>query len=142
MDGPGEGEVLLEPVRVVVVDGDDRGREMLVDRLQRVADIVVVGDERSIAGAVAMIHSSGAEVVIAEASLSDGSGDEICRRLRVEGHRCGCVLLAGLPPRRDGSALVGVDAVVLKEVVGDTLEREIRRVGAAVRSGPDKTVPC
>ncbi len=135
-----ESDSALNPIRVVVLEGDDRSRQMLIDRLEQIDGIVVVGDGRSVAGALAIVRASGAEVVIADARLADGSGDEVCRRLRIEGQRCGCVLLAGLPPRRDGSTMVGVDAVVLKELVGDTLEREIRTVGAAVRSEPGKPV--
>lgn len=129
------GEVdVLRAVRVVVVDHDETSRRLLVDRLSHAAGIEVVGDVGIAADSLAVARSGDAEVVVANGFLADGSADHFFRCLRRDGYRSGCVVLAGLPRSPDAGPTADIDAFVLKELVGDNLEREIRRVGAAVRS--------
>lgn len=122
-------------IRLVVVNQHTTARGLLVGRLSGSFDIEVVGVAGTVAGAVAVARSSRADVVLTEAVLPDGSGDEVCRRLRRDdNHGCGCVVLSGLPRLPGTGAAPAVDAFVLKELVGGSLESEIRRVAALVRA--------
>lgn len=124
-----------ETIPLVLVDGDALVRGFMVDRLSGVADFQVVGVADGVRDAVEVARSCRADVVVAEARLPDGAGDDVCARLRSDGVRdCGCVVSSSLPRRPGRSVPAGVDAFVLKELVGDTLESEIRRVGAASRA--------
>ena len=116
----------LNLVRVAVVEGDPKVRPLLAERLSRAEGIEVVGAWASLSEALAALAMTAVDVVVTEASLPDGSGAELCRKVRAERTVGGCVILAGLP----GDPSDGVDAYVLKQLLGDDLVAQIHRVAA------------
>ena len=102
----------------------------LATRLESCVDLAVVGSFQSIGAAVSGLPSVEPDVVLVEAELADGSGLELCARLRRDGHRLACLVHSGVPLA--ASAAPGVDAVVLKSLTGQVLEREIARLGRLV----------
>ena len=121
--------------RIVVANSDSSTRGHVVDRLSEQPDFDVVGVAGTVAETIDVARLSLANIVVAEMTLSDGSGQEACRRLRSENNqRCGFVVLSGLPVDTNSDTAADVDAFVLKELAGDTLESEIRRVAANLRT--------
>lgn len=128
-------------IRIAIVGNDPFGRRDLADRLERSADLEVVEIIDAVGLALSILPQSRAEVVVVDDHLLEHGDPSLCRRLRTAGCHLPCIVHAGLPPAHDMVAGWAADAVVLKSLVGDELEAEIRRLVGAVdarsaESGP------
>ena len=121
---------LAEPFRIALITGDTTVRSLLADRLSAATDLVVVGQADSAVEALTVLAESRPEILVIEAKFSDGDDSDVCQQFRDAGHHVGCVLLTA-SPRPAGDAF---DGVALKQVIGQDLEQEIRRVGTGLRA--------
>lgn len=114
---------------VLLVDDDAHFRETLADAMA-LKDVAVVG-AGSAAEAVAALAESLPAVVLLDVQLPDGSGVEVCRRLKRDPRtkRVPVVLLSARytePADRAEGLLTGADAYLAKPINVDALQEEIR----------------
>ncbi len=121
-----------EQVRVYLLDDHELVRRGLRDLLEVEPDFVVVGESATAQQAVRRIPALRPDVMVLDARLPDGSGIEVCRRVRsVDPGIAGLILTS----YDDDAALVaavaaGAAGYVLKNVRGQDLVGSIRRIAA------------
>nr|WP_064572003.1 response regulator transcription factor [Gordonia sp. LAM0048] len=120
-------------IRVFLVDDHEIVRRGLVELLDSVADVEVVGEAASVAQALARIPAVSPDVAVLDVRLPDGNGVELCRDLlsRVDGLRC--LMLTSLTDDDDAmmdAILAGASGYVIKDITGMELARAITDVGA------------
>ncbi len=115
-----------DAISVFVIGNDPFGRRDLADRLERSADLEVVEVIDSVDAAVESLPESRANVVVVDDHLLEQGEASLCLRLRAIGCQIPCIVHAALPPDPEVIAGWAADAVVLKSIVGDELEAEIR----------------
>ncbi len=87
----GRGRDPLEGLRVLIVGEDARIRRVILDRLPQV---LVVGETRSAGDAMGAARNCGAEVVVLDAALLDGDALDLAEQLIARAH-AKVVLLCG-----------------------------------------------
>jgi two-component system response regulator DevR len=119
-------------IRVFLVDDHEIVRRGLVELLDSVADVEVVGEAASVAQALARIPAVSPDVAVLDVRLPDGNGIELCRDLlsRVDGLRC--LMLTSLTDDEAmmDAILAGASGYVIKDITGMELARAITEVGA------------
>lgn len=120
-----------EPIRVYILDGHDvvlRGlRELLEDE-----GMAVVGEGRTAAEATAGIPALRPHVAVLAARLRDGTGPDVCRRIRSTDRSIICLILAE-DHDRDGlrdAVLAGASGYLLKQLTGRDIAASVRRAAA------------
>jgi two-component system response regulator DevR len=119
-------------VRVLVVDEHEVVRRGVIGVLQRDEGVVVVGEAASVREAVVRGVAARPDVAVVGMRLPDGTGADVCARLRadVPGLRC-LVLSAHRDPETVTAALgAGVSGYLLKDVRAPGLVAAVRRVAA------------
>jgi DNA-binding response OmpR family regulator len=111
---------------ILIVDDDDRSRELLRIVLRRAGHRVLSAADAQ--AAVALLDVERPEAVIADFMMPGMSGLEFCRWLRSQPalQRVGCLLLTGLDTQQvhQEAREAGVDAVLIKPFDrGELLER-------------------
>ena len=98
----------------------------------RVRDVEVVGDTASVAEAEGLIPKLQPDVAVLDARLPDGSGIELCGRLRELAPGVRCLVLTSYDDEEAIVAAIqaGAAGYVLKEVEGDSLLSSVRAVGS------------
>jgi len=129
-------------IRVAIVGNDPFGRRDLADRLERRADLEVVENIDSVDSAMSVLPRSGAHVVVIDDHLLGLGASSLCRRLDAAGCRIPCIVHASLPPDSGTIAGWAAAAVVLKSLVGDQLEAEIRRLADVLGERPQAMSPA
>lgn len=81
-------------ITVVLVDDHALVREGLRRAVGRAPDIEVVGEAASVREALAVAHHTKPQVMVVDIRLPDGSGIDLCRRLREEDPQRGVVVLS------------------------------------------------
>lgn len=119
-------------IRVFLVDDHEVVRRGLVELLDSVSDVEVVGEAASVAQALARIPAVSPDVAVLDVRLPDGNGIELCRELlsRVDGLRC--LMLTSLTDDEAmmDAILAGASGYVIKDITGMELARAIAEVGA------------
>ncbi|MGW8811806.1 response regulator transcription factor [Gordonia terrae] len=119
-------------IRVFLVDDHEIVRRGLVELLDSVADVEVVGEAASVAQALARIPAVSPDVAVLDVRLPDGNGIELCRDLlsRVDGLRC--LMLTSLTDDEAmmDAILAGASGYVIKDITGMELARAVTEVGA------------
>ncbi|MBN0971437.1 response regulator [Gordonia sp. JH63] len=119
-------------IRVFLVDDHEIVRRGLVELLDSVSDVEVVGEAASVAQALARIPAVSPDVAVLDVRLPDGNGIELCRELlsRVDGLRC--LMLTSLTDDEAmmDAILAGASGYVIKDITGMELARAIAEVGA------------
>jgi two-component system response regulator DevR len=119
-------------IRVFLVDDHEIVRRGLVELLDSVPDVAVVGEAATVAQALARIPAVSPNVAVLDVRLPDGSGIELCRDLlsRVDGLRC--LMLTSLTDDEAmmDAILAGASGYVIKDITGMELARAIADVGA------------
>jgi len=119
-------------IRVFLVDDHEIVRRGLVELLDSVPDVEVVGEAATVAQALARIPAVSPDVAVLDVRLPDGSGIELCRDLlsRVDGLRC--LMLTSLTDDEAmmDAILAGASGYVIKDITGMELARAIADVGA------------
>lgn len=119
-------------IRVFLVDDHEVVRRGLVELLDSVSDVEVVGEAATVAQALARIPAVSPDVAVLDVRLPDGNGIELCRELlsRVDGLRC--LMLTSLTDDEAmmDAILAGASGYVIKDITGMELARAIAEVGA------------
>jgi two-component system, NarL family, response regulator DevR len=118
------------PIRVFVVDDHGVVRAGLRQVVNAVAGIEVVGEAARARGAAEDIVETGAEVVLVDVRLPDGSGIDIARHVRSLDPRIRCIMFTAF---RDEDAFLrsvvaGAHGYLAKEAEPEEVVRAIRRV--------------
>ena len=117
---------------VFVVDDHEVVRLGLRNLLGAADGLDVVGDAPDVAGALAGIEDTQADVALLDVQLGRESGIDVCRQLRARSSPTQCVFLTSF---EDDQALfdaieAGAAAFLLKQVRGTDLVTTIKRVAA------------
>ncbi|WP_231941079.1 response regulator transcription factor [Arthrobacter sp. U41] len=115
-------------VRVFVVDSHELVREGLRDFLEG-EGLEVVGECWSAAEASRRIVEAGADVVVLDGPLPDGTGIEVCRYVRSVDSDLQCLMMTSYVDDEvlRSVVLAGAAGYVLRQVRGHHLARAIRR---------------
>lgn len=118
------------PIRLVLVDDHELVRHGIRALVEAEPDLEVVGEAASVAEAVRRIGFDEPDVVVLDLDLPDGSGIEVCRRVRTVSPSSRVLILTGFA---DEAALAaareaGAAGFVLKRIHQFDLVNDIRRV--------------
>jgi DNA-binding NarL/FixJ family response regulator len=119
--------------RVVIVDDHNLVREGIARLIDSEPDLVVVAQASSLAGGQALVAGGGADVLVVDVSMPDGSGLGLARSARSAYPALGIVVLT---MHDDDDTLLealdaGASALVLKSSSADEVLEAIRRTAAA-----------
>jgi len=119
--------------RVVIVDDHNLVREGIARLIDTEPDLVVVGQASSLAGGQVLVANGGADVLVVDVSMPDGSGLGLARSARANHPALGIVVLT---MHDDDATLLealdsGASALVLKSSSADEVLEAIRRAASA-----------
>ncbi len=123
---------MADPIRVFLLDDHEVVRRGIADLLQDDESIAVVGEAGTVAEAAGLIPRLSPHVAILDARLPDGSGIELCRRVRTSSPGTAVLILTSY---EDDEALfeaimAGASGFLLKQVRGTDLVDAVLRVAA------------
>jgi len=118
--------------RIFLLDDHEIVRRGIRDLIEDEDDLAVVGEAGTAAEALARLDAVTADVALLDARLPDGSGIDVCRRLRERSPDVAVLILTSYD---DDEALfaaisAGAAGFLLKQVRGNDLIAAIRRVAA------------
>ncbi|WP_346731357.1 response regulator transcription factor [Aeromicrobium duanguangcaii] len=121
-----------ELIRVFLLDDHEVVRRGVGDLLEDSGTITVVGQAGTVAEAAEAIERLQPDVAVLDARLPDGSGIELCRRVRLSAERTAVLILTSY---EDDEALFdaimsGASGFLLKQVRGNDLVDAVQRVAA------------
>jgi DNA-binding NarL/FixJ family response regulator len=118
-------------VKVYLLDDHDIVRRGLRDLLAAARDIHVVGDSSSTRGAARSILELGANVMVLDLQLQDGSGIEVCREVRAVDPSVSGLLLTSFDEDEALAAaiLAGAAGYIVKASQGADIIGAVRRLG-------------
>ncbi|MBA4607459.1 response regulator transcription factor [Aeromicrobium sp. Marseille-Q0843] len=119
-------------MRVFLLDDHEVVRRGVGDLLEDSGVITVVGEAGTVAEAATAIERLQPDVAVLDARLPDGSGIELCRRVRLSAERTAVLILTSY---EDDEALfeaimAGASGFLLKQVRGNDLVDAVQRVAA------------
>ena len=118
------------PIRVLVVDADERVRESLAGLLAIGGHVVVVGTAGDPGSALDLVASSTPDVVMLDARLPDiDHGIGLIRRLRSDAPGVRVVVMSWSNSPEDGLATCGADGFVRKTFRPSELFAAIQAAG-------------
>jgi DNA-binding NarL/FixJ family response regulator len=128
-------------VEVYLLDDHDIVRRGVRDLLVAARDIQVVGESSTTEGAAEAILRLGASVMVLDVHLPDGTGIEVCRRVRAVDPSVSGLLLTSMDEDEALAAaiLAGASGSILKASHGADLIGAVRRLGSG-RSMIDSTM--
>jgi len=123
-------------IRVVIVDDHNLVREGIARLIDSEPDLSVVGQASSLAAGQTLIAEGGADVLVVDVSMPDGSGLTLARSARLADPALGIVVLT---MHSDDDTLLealdaGASALVLKSSSSDDVLEAIRRTASAPES--------
>ena len=120
------------PVRVLLVDDHEVVRRGLREMLDDEDDIEVVAEAGSVTEAVTRALASGPDVAVVDVQLPDGSGVDLCKRLRELPRAPRCLVLTAFDDEDAlvGAIMAGASGYLLKQVRGQDLVTAVREVAA------------
>lgn len=126
---------MSDVVRVFLLDDHEIVRRGVADVLQAEADLEVVGEHGTAAGAVAAVTACSPDVAVLDVRLGDGNGIEVCRDIRAEHPDVACLMLTSFSDDEAllDAAVAGAAGYVLKQIRTDDLIESIRKVAAGVQ---------
>ena len=116
-------------IRVLLVDDHALITQGLRRAFESTEDLEVVGDAASVAQALALVPKLTPHVCVVDINLGDGSGIELCSRLRAEHPSMGLVVLTMYDgdDHLFGALEAGTSALVLKSAPADEVAAAVRR---------------
>jgi len=117
-------------IRVFLLDDHEIVRTGLRALLESTDDIEVVGEAGTVAEALGRIPALRPDVAILDVRLPDGSGVEVCRDIRARLPGTACIMLTSYADDEAlfASIMAGSSGYVLKQVGGNSLVDDVRRV--------------
>lgn len=119
-------------IRVFLVDGHDIVRIGVRSLLEGQADLEVVGEAATAADGLLGILQTRPNVAILDATLRDGSGIEVCAKIRAVAPEVRCLILTSHDDEERVSAAImaGAAGYVLKQIESSSLVSGIRLVAS------------
>jgi two-component system, NarL family, response regulator DevR len=119
-----------EPTRVFLVDDHDIVRLGVRSLVEAQADLAVVGEARTAADAILGLLERRPHVAVLDAQLPDGSGIDLCARLRDLAPEIRCLILTSFDdePTIERAIEAGALGYVLKQIEASSLVSGIRLV--------------
>jgi DNA-binding NarL/FixJ family response regulator len=120
-------------IRVVLVDDHNLVRECIATLIDSEVDLAVVGQASSLAGGQSLVADGGADVLVVDVSMPDGSGLDLARSARSAHPALGIVVLT-MHDDDDtllGALDAGASALVLKSSSAENVLEAIRRTASA-----------
>ena len=119
-------------IRVFLLDDHEIVRTGLRTLLEATDDLEVVGEAGTSAEALSRIPALHPDVAVLDVRLPDGSGVEVCRDIRSQLPTTACIMLTSYADDEAlfASIMAGSSGYVLKQVGGNSLVDDIRRVAA------------
>ena len=119
-------------IRVFLLDDHEIVRTGLRSLLESTDDLEVVGEAGTVAEALSRIPALRPDVAILDVRLPDGSGVEVCRDVRAQMPETACVILTSYADDEAlfASIMAGSSGYILKQVGGNSLIDDVRRVAA------------
>ena len=117
-------------IRVFLLDDHEIVRTGLRSLLESTDDLEVVGEAGTVAEALSRIPALRPDVAILDVRLPDGSGVEVCRDIRAQMPTTACIMLTSYADDEAlfASIMAGSSGYVLKQVGGNSLVDDVRRV--------------
>ena len=117
-------------IRVFLLDDHEIVRTGLRSLLESTDDLEVVGEAGTVAEALSRIPALRPDVAILDVRLPDGSGVEVCREIRAQMPTTACIMLTSYADDEAlfASIMAGSSGYVLKQVGGNSLVDDVRRV--------------
>jgi len=127
----GEGDDQLT-IKVFLLDDHEIVRTGIRLLLEEDGGFIVVGEAATTAEAHDRIPPTRPDVAILDVRLPDGSGIELCREIRSNSPEIACVMLTSYADDEAlfAAIMAGAAGYVLKQVGGNSLVDDIRRVAA------------
>ena len=123
------------PIRVLVVDADERVRESLAGLLAIGGHVVVVGTAGDPGAALDLVSSTSPDIVMLDARLPDvDHGIGLIRRLRADAPGVRVVVMSWSNSHEDGLATCGADGFVRKTFRPSELFAAIQAAGVTAHS--------
>jgi DNA-binding NarL/FixJ family response regulator len=119
-------------IRVFLLDDHEIVRTGLRALLESTDDLEVVGEAGTAAEALSRIPALQPDVAILDGRLPDGSGVDVCRDIRAQMPGTACIMLTSYADDEAlfASIMAGSSGYVLKQVGGNSLVDDVRRVAA------------
>lgn len=124
---PPESRPATAEIRLVVVEPYEVVTKAVIEHLERIPGLHVVGQAGTIDDAGRLIEQHEPDVVIVDTRLPDGSGLDLCRRIQTLSPGTRCVIHTGTHVDESEAQEAGAAAVVLKELIGSGLVAAIKR---------------
>jgi two-component system response regulator DevR len=120
------------PIRLFLLDDHEIVRRGLADLLNAETDLEVVGEAGTCDEAMRRLPAVLPDVAILDGRLPDGSGMEVCRRVREEHPNVRCLILTSYDDDDAifDAVLAGASGYVLKQIRSTNLIDAVRQVAA------------
>ena len=124
--------MVVMTIRVFLLDDHEIVRTGLRTLLEATDDLEVVGEAGTAAEALSRIPALRPDVAVLDVRLPDGSGVEVCRDIRAQLPTTACIMLTSYADDEAlfASIMAGSSGYVLKQVGGNSLVDDVRRVAA------------
>ncbi|WP_176491659.1 response regulator [Curtobacterium sp. 'Ferrero'] len=125
-------------IRVFLVDDHEIVRRGVADLLDAQPDLVVVGEAATVRDTLGRVTATRPDVVVLDVRLPDGSGIDACRAVRSAHPDIACLMLTAYDDESamQAALLAGAAGYVVKDIRGQTLVEDVRRVAAGARLLP------
>jgi DNA-binding NarL/FixJ family response regulator len=122
----------VDSIRIFLLDDHELVRTGLRALLESEDEFVIVGEASTAADALARIPSTEPDVAILDVRLPDGSGIDVCRDIRSNWPDVACIMLTSYADDEAlfAAVVAGASGYVIKQVAGNTLLADLRRVAA------------
>jgi DNA-binding NarL/FixJ family response regulator len=117
---------------VFLLDDHELVRRGLRDLLETEDDVEVTGEASTAEEALRRLPAARPDVAVLDVRLPDGSGVEVCRDIRSDHPEVRCLMLTSFAEDEAlfDAIMAGASGYVLKQVRGNELVEDIRRVAA------------
>jgi two-component system response regulator DevR len=118
--------------RVFLVDDHEIVRRGIADLVDAERDLEVVGEAGDVRQGLARIAATLPDVAVLDMRLPDGSGIDLCREIRSRHPEIACLILTAYDDDEAvrSAVLAGAAGYVVKDIRGQALIEDIRRVAA------------
>lgn len=132
IDCTDEAPAVPKTIRVVLIDDHELVRRGLRDVLAGAREVTIIGEAATAAQAVREVLRLVPDVVLLDVRLPDGSGVDVCRRVRAQAPSVRFLMLTSYddPEALVASLRAGASGFVLKQIRGQALIDAVRGVAA------------